>query len=257
MLRFISLGVGVQSSTVFEMALLGALGKIDFAVFADTQCEPGYVYEHLEYLREKSARSVCPVQIEIVTAGDLSKSKYLQIPAYVKTPSGGKMLMRSCTADYKIRPINQFVRQRLGFGFRKHIRQKQGVLAECLLGISTDEAQRQRDNRLFWIKNTYPLIDLRMTRQDCLEWLRSNGFRIPEKSACVFCPFHDDKYWRKLKTQFPSDFQAAVDYDLKIRDFLPSEEIYLHRSGVALDKISFGENQLDLFGNECDGFCCL
>jgi hypothetical protein len=51
-LRVISLGAGVQSTT---MALMAAHGELtptpDFAVFADTGNEPAAVYEHLKWLR--------------------------------------------------------------------------------------------------------------------------------------------------------------------------------------------------------------
>ena len=55
-LRVISLGAGVQSTT---MALLAAHGEIqpmpDAAIFADTGWEPAAVYRHLEWLTSGSA----------------------------------------------------------------------------------------------------------------------------------------------------------------------------------------------------------
>ena len=50
-LTVISLGAGVQSST---MALMAAHGEItpmpDYAIFADTQAEPDHIYEWLDWL---------------------------------------------------------------------------------------------------------------------------------------------------------------------------------------------------------------
>ncbi len=52
MIEVISLGAGVQSTT---MALMAAHGEIepmpDAAIFADTGAEPPEVYEHLEWLK--------------------------------------------------------------------------------------------------------------------------------------------------------------------------------------------------------------
>ena len=54
MLNIISLGAGVQSST---MALMAAHGEItpmpDCAIFADTGAEPRKVYEWLDWLEKK------------------------------------------------------------------------------------------------------------------------------------------------------------------------------------------------------------
>ena len=51
-LRILSLGAGVQSSTMALMADKGEFGvKPDAAVFADTGWEPKPVIQHLEYLK--------------------------------------------------------------------------------------------------------------------------------------------------------------------------------------------------------------
>ena len=53
-LRILSLGAGVQSSTMALMANEGAFGPLpDYAIFADTGWEPKKVYEHLDWLKSK------------------------------------------------------------------------------------------------------------------------------------------------------------------------------------------------------------
>tara|TARA_Y100000310_G_C20434133_1_gene692906 strand:+ start:47 stop:319 length:273 start_codon:yes stop_codon:yes gene_type:complete len=67
--HIISLGAGVQSST---MALMAAKGEItpmpDGAIFADTQWEPNHVYKWLDFI-EKNV----PFPIYRVTAGNLTE----------------------------------------------------------------------------------------------------------------------------------------------------------------------------------------
>jgi hypothetical protein len=67
MLNVLSLGAGVQSST---MALMAARGEItpmpDCAIFADTQSEPGAVYRYLDWLETQ-----LPFPVHRVTAGSL------------------------------------------------------------------------------------------------------------------------------------------------------------------------------------------
>ena len=53
-LRILSLGAGVQSSTMALMAEEGAFDhKPDYAIFADTGWEPRKVYDHLAWLKSQ------------------------------------------------------------------------------------------------------------------------------------------------------------------------------------------------------------
>ena len=72
--RFLSLGAGVQSTT---LALMAASGEImpmpDAAIFADTQAEPAKVYEHLDWLM---GPGILPFPVIVVTAGSLLADLY-------------------------------------------------------------------------------------------------------------------------------------------------------------------------------------
>lgn len=50
----LSLGAGVQSTTLVLLALDGVLALPNCAVFADTGCEPAAVYTHLDRLAQRS-----------------------------------------------------------------------------------------------------------------------------------------------------------------------------------------------------------
>jgi hypothetical protein len=121
-LTVVSLGAGVQSTTMVLMAAAGDLVPMpDAAIFADTQAEPEAVYSHLRWLMS----GVLPFQVHCVTAGNLTehvaavrpKGKYLKvdIPVYAKAPDGSVGLInRSCTRDFKIRPITAQIRKLVG-----------------------------------------------------------------------------------------------------------------------------------------------
>ena len=127
-----------------------------------------------------------------------------------------------------------------------------------LLGISTDELRRMRMNRLRYIDNQYPLInDFGMSRQDCIAWMKDNGYPMPAKSACYFCPFHSQSTWKEIKENDPELFQKAVEMDKKIRDQEKykiknkfKDDLFLHRSCEPLDEALEDDGQLDMF----DGF---
>src|SRR5438874_4506408 len=61
-LRILSLGAGVQSTTVLLMALHGEFPeRLDAAIFADTGWEPRAIYRHLDWLEEQAHRGAVPL----------------------------------------------------------------------------------------------------------------------------------------------------------------------------------------------------
>ena len=112
-IHLISLGAGVQSSTLALMAAKGEVGPMPkAAIFADTQAEPESVYKWLDWLETQ-----LPFPVYRVTAGSLTAEQLrtrvskktgniydkTMIPAYVLKPEGGKGLLgRKCTADFKV-----------------------------------------------------------------------------------------------------------------------------------------------------------
>ena len=262
-LRVLSLGAGVQSSTLALMIHKGKIPMVDCAIFADTQAEPPKVYEWLEFIKKTVSYPVHIVTWRNLEQDvlDASQGKYqaFTIPFYTKNKETEQkgMLMRQCTADYKIKPVTKKVRELLGYKKGERVDFKQ-VKVEMLMGISTDEMRRMRMNRLRYIDNQYPLInDLGMSRQDCIMWMKDNGYPMPTKSACYFCPFHSQSTWKEIKENEPELFEKAVQMDRQIRDQEKykiknkfKDDLYLHRSCEPLDKALEDDGQLDMF----DGF---
>ena len=132
------------------------------------------------------------------------------------------------------------------------------------IGISLDEAHRMKPSRLPWIENRWPLIDKHLTRQDCLNWMKNKGYPTPPRSACIYCPFHSNDEWRRLRDEEPAEWEKAVIFEknlqmVKAQTHNMEGIPYLHNSLVALDDVDLStasENgQADLFGNECEGIC--
>jgi hypothetical protein len=264
MLNAISLGAGVQSST---MALMAAAGEIepmpDCGIFSDTQAEPLAVYRWLDWLEKQ-----LPFPVYRVTAGNLTKTigskrphgqfRIVPIPAFVKNPTGemGGLINRSCTRDFKIDPIRRKVRELVGLTRKRS--PKTPVVTQWI-GISLDEAHRMKPSREPWQEMRWPLIELRITRTDCLQWMRQHGFPEPPKSSCIYCPFHSDQQWRNLTAE---ERESANLVDESLRSH-PSGEyrtkgvLFLHRSGKPLREIDFKKEAglFDGFGNECEGMC--
>ena len=266
MLRLLSLGAGVQSTTLLLMSLHGELEPLDGVIFADTGWEPRAVYAHLETLEARCRLANLP--FHRVSAGHIKEDalapdrRFASMPFHVLNVRGSAgMIRRQCTREYKIAPINRKVRELLGGNTR-------GKQVEQWLGISLDEAGRMRTSRVGYIRLQYPLVDKRMRRHDCERWLVAHGYPIPAKSACIGCPFHGDRQWRHLKDTAPSEWADAVAFDEAIRNGNVRlgkaglrGRAFLHRSLKPLSEVDLttsqerGQLDLDLFGNECDGVC--
>ena len=232
MFTYLSLGAGVQSSALLLMAdreperigeamgLVDALGlsefRCDLAVFGDTQDEPESVYSWLKVL--KAAVKTVPI-IE-VTRGSIMKdnlegANFGRPPWFLGNPDGSKgMLRRQCTERYKVRPITQAVREHLGM--KPGQRWKQHVTR--MLGISTDEPDRMKPSQEKWATNVWPLIDLGMSRTDCVKYVEATGLGTPPRSACWHCPFHSDAEWLRLRNHEPEAWDKAVAFDKAIRN---------------------------------------
>ena len=263
-LTVISLGAGVQSSTMAIMAAKGDLPPVDVAIFADTGNEPKAVYTYLNYLS-----NILPFPIFKVRKGNIKddmlnakgKTNFVVAPFFTQNKITGKkgMVMRQCTNDYKIQPIRVKIRELCGVAKGKHFPKDKYV--EQWIGISTDEVGRMKPARDKYILNRHPLIEAKMSRQDCIDYLKKNDILLPEKSACIVCPYHNDSYWHFMKTERPEEFAEAVDFDKQVRTITrkEDEQIYVHRSCKPLDEVEFDKDetdkQLDMFNNECSGMC--
>jgi hypothetical protein len=267
MRRFLSLGFGVQSSTLYLMAVRGEFGdeRPEAAIFADTQWEPKRVYEWADELN-RIGGAVIPIRR--VTAGNIRSAlleanrhyRRVSAPFYVNT--GGEregVLYRQCTKHFKLEPIRRATRELLGIP--KGHRVPKETQVECWIGISTDEATRMKPARESWMTHRWPLIERGMSRRACVSWLAANGFPEPPKSACIACPYTNDARWREMKRDRPEEFADAVAFDEQIRRGLPAVtgDVYVHRSCLPLAQVDFSTDedrgQTNLFEGECEGMC--
>lgn len=259
----ISLGAGVQSST---MALLAAKGEFtpmpSAAIFADTGDEPATVYKWLDWLETKlpfpvyrvthGTEALSVVATRVRTSKTGSKYTKAAIPAFTANPDEKPtgLMMRQCTSDFKIIPIQRKIRE---------LFKRQQVIQ--WIGISFDEVIRMKPSRVKYIVNRWPLVEKEMTRQVCLTWMEKNGYPSPPRSACVFCPYHRDTEWERLRTKEPLEFKKAVEFEKSFQEAMaqvPSfrGKVFLHRSLKPIGEVQFVDTtQPDFFNNECEGMC--
>lgn len=268
-IRVLSLGAGVQSTTVLRMCIAGEIEPVQHAVFADTGWEPKAVYGHLEGLRGEA--EAAGIELHVVSNGNLRDDalnpdkRFASMPLYIRKANGEPaMSRRQCTSEYKLKPL--VAKQRELAGLAKGERCKDHRITS-VIGISWDEAQRMKDPLFPWIVNEYPLVDRRLTRMDCLNWHRERNLALPPRSSCIGCPFHSNKEWRAVR-DVPEDWADAVDFDRRIRKGHPNRNndpllgtAFLHKDRVPLGEADIRSEeergQETLFDMECEGMCGL
>jgi len=269
-LRVLSLGAGVKSTDIALMIEKGELPMVNCAIFADVGAEPKSVYKHLDWLEKQLSYPVHRVQWrnlkdDIISASQ-GKYKAFTAPFFSKNINTEKksMLRRQCTADYKIKPVNQKVRQLLGY--KKGERVAKDTKVEMIMGISWDELQRQKINQIKYITNIYPLIEKQIRRHQCLKWIEDNNYPKPPRSACTFCPYHSNEEWRLIKEN-KEEWAEVIKLDESIRkqeQFKDSQSgsikdlLYLHRDCKPIDEVDLRsaeeKGQYSLL-DECEGMC--
>ena len=285
--HFLNLGAGVQSTALYLMSIDGdepEVPKFDAAIFADTQEEPDEVYRHLEWLESQGGPPIIRT-----TAGRLGDAldkgsdaagntrtdggHYISIPAFTMHPQTGNkgIIQRQCTADFKVKPIEKLIRERVGALPGRPV--PKDTIIHQYMGLSFDEPKRViRVKQRFSAKPSnwrvhFPLWEMQFDRGDCKAYLRDRmPYEVP-RSACVFCPFKSDEEWRRLKADDPTGWERAVHIDKVCRTGTGLDaHRYLHKSCQPLDEVDLRpadekSGQMNFFAHvrgfqdECEGYC--
>ncbi len=201
-----------------------------------------------------------PVKRGQLTAFDLDEFE-VDVPleivgfgATAKIEHKGK-LKRQCTSEYKIVPIEREIRvMLLEMGLAKErrdgsIRICNDVLVESWLGYTTDEIERIKDSALHWQYFRYPLVEMRMTKNDCKKWLAENNKPPRLSSFCKKCPLIGHPQMRELRDNDPDGWEKGrlqFDDDLRNGELRISAtskgEVFLHPSMIPLRDVNIDDD---------------
>ncbi len=304
MINVISFGGGVQSTSLLVLA---AEGKIDFKTFLF--CNVGDDSENPETIRyvhdvampyaQEHGIEIIELQ-KVLRTGEVDTlyqritkegSRSIPIPVRVSNGAPGN---RSCTADFKIKVVDRWLKEhalrpailiekqlshyiramkhdlelseRYDAPYHDYWAKLPRPLAQVGLGISLDEFQRVKPNMdpstKEWKENVFPLIDLRMDRQDCINVIQRAGLPVPPKSSCFFCPFHRLSVWQEMRQKQPDLFWKSAALEQTInerREMLGKDKVWFTRKLIPLALATTEMVQGSLFEDEdevCDsGYC--
>jgi 3'-phosphoadenosine 5'-phosphosulfate sulfotransferase (PAPS reductase)/FAD synthetase len=197
---------GGKDSTAVLFKLI-ELGKhIDSIIFADTGVEFPEMYGHID----KVKKMIYPLEINIVKS---------EISFFDKLKQKGfpNIRHRWCTTELKKQHIRRLMRQRYGL---------HNYFMVEYIGFAFDEKRRadgllKQNNRYREYK--FPLIDLKMTEKDALEYCKSLGFdwnglyKKMDRVSCWICPFQNKKDIEILQTYYPEYLQKILDLEKELK----------------------------------------
>ncbi len=240
----LSFGAGVNTVALMVM-LIQEGAPLDGVIFADTGGETPATYDSLKVAREYIDGHDIP--FTVVRARPKETDLYGTALRRRVIPS---VKWRWCTRDFKVNPIHRYYLEIGG-----HINQ--------YIGIAFDEVYRMKDSGEDYITNLYPLIENRMTRQDCIALIAEAGLPVPEKSGCFFCPFNSTDRWRQLLERHPDLFDKAITLEENSKHFPNqrlTDQVFRERDRVTLreyrQRLALGTDVARIpDGMACGGYC--
>ena len=188
-MKILSNGGGVQTFAIQCLVAQGEIEKPDLVIFADTGGESDETYLHIQNIQKPFLEKLGIPFISIKRSPDeLFWHSY---------NSGVTPRPPLCSWMFKRDVINRYLK-RLGH-------------AQVMIGISLDEESRgYKKSAVSWVENIYPLLELELTRDDCIDAIGRQNLPVPPKSGCWFCPYLRTSQWYDLKRDFPDKFNLAL-----------------------------------------------
>lgn len=233
--RVIMFGLGQQSTVLVEMAIEGKL-QVDEIITCDTGEEMPQSYDTLEFYKKRL--EAANIKFTILKR---DYPLYEHFYSQNKVPLG--WVNPYCSSHFKRDLANSHYRKTLSNG---RLYAKDIEIIEYL-GITTDEIGRMKPAKESWKTKEYPLIEMGMSRQDCINYLKDRYIPIPVKSGCWLCPNKSWNYFKEMKYNQPKLFEKLIQLEKN------AEKYNATLKGKPMSSIHQSEDLRDWF---CDGGFC-
>lgn len=259
-----SLGGGKASTAMFLKGLHGDIdARPDAAIWADTGFEPQSTHDTIARLTEYAEGFGVPIYTVRATLGDGDIRKAMldpnsrngQMPMYARNLEGKRMMLRRyCTNEFKTYPVRRLLRSQFKATYKHPI--------NVWLGYTMDEVTRIKQSKPKYEVRRYPLIEHRIYREQCIEYLKEHGWNEVERSACVCCPFRRDDEFNILTEKEKRELEEledALNVDgYKIAENAEPTEVRFHGTLVPIKERPYEDstNQMSLLDDLCDGASC-
>ena len=270
-MKILSCGAGMQSSALHLMSCENALAKIrgeppvwpqvpiyDISIFCDLGFEPPWVKKQVEFLANAGHSCGVPlVSLDSPLYTDFMENfgerRTISIPWWTIKEDGHKSKMpRNCTIDYKVELISKYVRwELLGYKKGQRLREEDKKAHEMHMGFSAEESRRCKESPNPMFVNKFPLVGMGLTRADNFAYIKDVWGLETKASACSFCPFHKNYFFKFLRENEPEQYSQVVGVDELLRDKNPKppmdSDLFISRSRKRL---------MDLTDEDCNDAEC-
>lgn len=197
--RCLSMGAGVQTTAI--LLKFWKRYKNGFIIFADTGDEKKETYWYIENYLKPFCESKGLKWITVKHKKGMSLMEWCFHRRILPIRT-----RRWCTLDFKVKPINRFIKS-------QGATRKNPFITD--IGISLDESHRANFSKKGpkYVIPEYPLLDENITRRECYEIIKEHGFPLPPKSGCDFCPYTKRKDMRQLLADDPERFKKIVEME--------------------------------------------
>jgi len=226
-MKILSCGAGMQSTALALMSAENVKKGIiypevpiyDAIIFCDLNCEPPWVYSQVDFIASVCKQYGIPFYIldSFIFedhAQRVQNGKFIKIPFWTMNDGKRGKLQRTCTTDYKIVIIQQFVKYNLlGYKKRQRIKQEDIGAHEMHIGFSFEEQKRTSESRHPMFVTKFPLVKMGLERKDSYKYVLEEWGLETKASACYICPFHKNYFFKYLQENYPNEYEAVTDFD--------------------------------------------
>ena len=270
-MKILSFGAGMQSTALALMSCENAISLkkgrpmphpdvpiYDLVIFCDLGMEPSWVMDQVIFTQDACEQAEIPFKIlDSPLHADFMRNfgerRTVSIPWWTLRDDGHKAKMpRNCTIDYKIEAISKYVRwEVLGYRKGQRLRLEDRKAHEMHMGFSYEEQKRCKESTNPMFVNRYPLVEMKLVRADNYAYIRDVWGLETRASACTFCPFHRNYFFRYLRENLPEEYAQLVMVDELLRDKTPKppmdSDLFISRSRKRI---------VDLTPADCDDAEC-
>ena len=253
-MKILSFGAGMQSTALALMSCENSLSLkkgqpmphpdvpiYDLVIFCDLGMEPSWVMDQVMFTQDaceqvKISFKILDSPLHEDFMRNFGERRTVGIPWWTLRGDGHKAKMpRNCTIDYKIEVIAKYVRwEVLGYRKGQRLRPEDRKAHEMHMGFSYEEQKRCKESTNPMFVNHYPLVEMKLVRADNYAYIRDVWGLETRASACTFCPFHRNYFFRYLRENLPEEYAQLVMVDELLRDKTPKppmdSDLFISRS---------------------------
>ena len=241
-MKILSFGAGMQSTALALMSCENSLSLkkgqpmphpdvpiYDLVIFCDLGMEPSWVMDQVMFTQDaceqvKISFKILDSPLHEDFMRNFGERRTVSIPWWTLRGDG-----------HKIEVIAKYVRwEVLGYRKGQRLRPEDRKAHEMHMGFSYEEQKRCKESTNPMFVNHYPLVEMKLVRADNYAYIRDVWGLETRASACTFCPFHRNYFFRYLRENLPEEYAQLVMVDELLRDKTPKppmdSDLFISRS---------------------------